>query len=83
MFPFDPSENVRKPKVFWCFQGDQMETLGRKGLMITKQSIYYSWWICNEGQASYIQKGKGFGGFGGFWRILVQMKKGTGKFWDF
>ena len=32
MFPFDPPENIRKPKVFLCFQGDQKETLGRKGL---------------------------------------------------
>ena len=32
MFPFDPPENIRKPKVFWCFQGDQKGTLGRKGL---------------------------------------------------
>ena len=32
MFPFDPPENIRKPKVFSCFQGDQKGTLGRKGL---------------------------------------------------
>ena len=32
MFPFDPRENIRKPKVFCCFQGDQKGTLGRKGL---------------------------------------------------
>ena len=32
MFPFDPLENIRKPLVFWCFQGDQKGTLGRKGL---------------------------------------------------
>ena len=32
MFPFDPPENIRKPKVFGCFQGDQKGTLGRKGL---------------------------------------------------
>ena len=32
MFPFDPPENIRKPLVFWCFQGDQKGTLGRKGL---------------------------------------------------
>ena len=31
MFPFDPSENIRKPLVF-CLQGDQKGTLGRKGL---------------------------------------------------
>ena len=34
MFPFDPPENIRKPKVFWCFQGDQKGTLGRKGLTV-------------------------------------------------
>ena len=33
MFPFDPPENIRKPLVFWCFQGDQKETLERKGLI--------------------------------------------------
>ena len=30
MFPFDAPENIKKPKVFWCFQGDQKRTLGRK-----------------------------------------------------
>ena len=34
MFPFDPPENIRKPKVFWCFQGDQKGTLGSKGLKL-------------------------------------------------
>ena len=34
MFPFDPPENIRKPLVFWCFQGDQKGTLGRKGLIL-------------------------------------------------
>ena len=34
MFPFDLSENIRKPLVFLCFQGDQKETLGRKGLKV-------------------------------------------------
>ena len=33
MFPFDPSENIRKPLVFCCFQRDQKGTLGRKGLI--------------------------------------------------
>ena len=36
LFPFDPPENIRKPKVFWCFQGDQKGTLGRKGLRVRK-----------------------------------------------
>ena len=34
MFPFHPPENVRKPKVFCCFQGDQKGTLGSKGLRL-------------------------------------------------
>ena len=32
MLPFDPSENIRNPKVFWGFQGDQKGILGRKML---------------------------------------------------
>ena len=32
LFPFDPPENIRKPLVFWCFQGDQKGTLERKPL---------------------------------------------------
>ena len=31
MFPFNPPENIRKPLVFSCFQGDQKGVLGRKG----------------------------------------------------
>ena len=34
MFPFDPPENIRKPLVFYHFQGDQKGTLGRKGLKV-------------------------------------------------
>ena len=34
MFPFDSPENIRKPLVFWCFQGNQKGTLGRKGFML-------------------------------------------------
>ena len=30
MFPFDPPENLRKPKVFWYFQGGLKENIGRK-----------------------------------------------------
>ena len=37
MFPFDPPENIRKPKVFWCFQGDQRRTLGRKELITSSE----------------------------------------------
>ena len=34
IFPFDPPENIRKPKVIWCYQGNQRETLERKGLKL-------------------------------------------------
>ena len=34
MFPFDPPENIRKPLVFWYFQGDQEGTFSRRGLNI-------------------------------------------------
>ena len=37
MFPFDLAENIWKPEVFWCFLGDQKETLGKKGLNETMQ----------------------------------------------
>ena len=30
MFPFDPTENIRKPKVFWCFQGGSKGYAGKK-----------------------------------------------------
>ena len=39
MFPFDPPENIRKPKVFQCFQEDQKGTLGRKGLSLLSSSL--------------------------------------------
>ena len=32
MFSFDSPENIGKPKVIWCFQGDQKGPLGIKGL---------------------------------------------------
>ena len=32
-FSFDLPEDIRNLKVFWCFQGDQIGTLGRKGLI--------------------------------------------------
>ena len=41
MFPFDPPENIRKPKVF-CFQGDQKGTLGSKGLIPSLRKTYGS-----------------------------------------
>ena len=43
MFPFDPPENIRKPLVFWCFQGDQKGTLGR--IWITPSSYLYNFFI--------------------------------------
>ena len=41
MFPFDLPENIRKAKVFWSFQEDQMETFGRKGLSGNCEVIYF------------------------------------------
>ena len=41
MFPFDPPENIRKPKVFLIFQGDQRRTLGSKGLR--EKSPSHAW----------------------------------------
>ena len=32
MFPFDAPENIRKPKFYDVFRGDQKGILGRKGL---------------------------------------------------
>ena len=32
MFPFDLPQNIRKPLVFSCFQGEQKRTLERKRL---------------------------------------------------
>ena len=37
IFIFYPHESIRKTKVFWCFQGDQKETLERKGLRYCKK----------------------------------------------
>ena len=34
MFPSDPPEKIRKPKVFLCFQRDQKETLERNGVKV-------------------------------------------------
>ena len=51
--PFNPSEKVRKPKKFWCFQEGKKGILGRKGLVNTglkdifSQRMKESWdeWI--------------------------------------
>ena len=49
MFPFHPSENIGKPKVFWCFQGDRKEILGREGL----SNVSFSGnCFCFQGQVS-------------------------------
>ena len=43
MFPFDIRENIRKFLVFWCFQGDQKETFGRKWLKKDSMSFKLTW----------------------------------------
>ena len=43
MVPFDPPENTRKPKIFWCFKGDQKGTLGRKRSRCQKRFISKNW----------------------------------------
>ena len=42
MFPFDPPENIKKPAVFICFQGDQKGILGRKGFKIFVKHIFWN-----------------------------------------
>ena len=37
MFPFDPTENIRKPSICRCFQGDLKGTMKRKGLRYGKE----------------------------------------------
>ena len=44
MSSFDPPENIKKPLVFWCFQGDQKGTLGKKGLKVIYSNVI-SWFI--------------------------------------
>ena len=39
MFPFHPSENIRKPLVFSYFQGDQKGTLGSNDLISQVLSV--------------------------------------------
>ena len=44
MFFFNPTENIRnirKLKVFWCFQPDQKGPLGKKGLILFSNSDLY------------------------------------------
>ena len=50
MLPFDPPENIRKPKVFRCFQGDQEGTLGGEGLRLKTPHIKNSTFIVRVGK---------------------------------
>ena len=45
MFPFDNPEHIGKPLVFWCLQGDQKGTLGRKGLISWKNFVHISYLV--------------------------------------
>ena len=47
IFPFDPSENSRKPKVFWCFQMNQKGTFGRKGSSLCLLVNYFNMGMTN------------------------------------
>ena len=49
MFLFHPSENIGKPKVFWCFQGDRKEILEREGL---SNASFSGHCFCFQGQVS-------------------------------
>ena len=39
--PFESLENIRKPFLFWCFQGDQKVTLGRNELTLKDPFIFW------------------------------------------
>ena len=39
--PFESPENIRKPFLFWCFQGDQKVTLGRNELTLKDPFIFW------------------------------------------
>ena len=34
MFLFDPRENIRKPLLFWCYQGNQKGNIGNKTVQV-------------------------------------------------
>ena len=34
-------ENTKKPKIFWCFKGDKMETLAGYGLKFTYGNLHH------------------------------------------
>ena len=42
MISFDSPENIRKPLVFWCFQGDHKVIMGKKGLKLKYWSAVFS-----------------------------------------
>ena len=44
MFPLDAPKNIRKPKVFWCFQGDQKGALGGKELIFLCRTMERNSW---------------------------------------
>ena len=66
MFPFDTPENIRKSKVFRCFQGDQKWTLGRKKLRINQTNLENSkakpknspWWFESDYDILLSKSGK-------------------------
>ena len=55
---FNPPENIRKPKVFLRFQGDQKGMLGRKGLIylyLCSRIFRWLFKICKDNQSlSYL-----------------------------
>ena len=60
MFHFLPPENVRKPEVFWCFQGAQEWSTGVKcfkNKLIIKDKVYGSTWMrISQTQNSYVTR---------------------------
>ena len=52
MLLFDPTENIRKPSVFWCFQEGQKGTLGSNGLMLKRSWLL----LTNSYNCSYFSK---------------------------
>ena len=39
MFPFDPPENIKKPKVFLMISGRSKRNIGKKKVKIVEESI--------------------------------------------
>ena len=46
--PFDPPENIGKPKVFWRFQGDQKRNLQRKWLNLLSAFLSNFYFSAND-----------------------------------